>query len=188
MRGGSGGSHGPCANRGHHCQGLRKVPRMSTLFYSQAWEVCDLGVSGPLCSGPIGHITLPPHLKDSGPQSSYLRPPPWPFASEPSLGSPQETAGRGGDPHREAKGQRLLEPRARGVITLIVITIKIMPGKNGMLSCMTGTVPSGSHGLARGTGQRVKTQRIPLVQQKGLESRDHSRKGGDGHRPGWQSA
>lgn len=87
------------------------IPRLGRLV---TWG----GVSGPLCGGPTGHIVLHPHLKDSGPQSSYLRPPPWPFASEPRLGSRQETGGRAGDPHREsiraktvgAKGRRGSQP------------------------------------------------------------------------------
>lgn len=46
--------------------------------------VPNMEVSGPLCSGPTGHIVLP-CMEDSGPQSSGPRPPPWLFAREPRL-------------------------------------------------------------------------------------------------------
>lgn len=55
-----------------------------------------------------------------------------------------------------------MEPRAGGGVNLIIIAIKIMPGKKGTLSCMTGAVPSGSHELARGTGQGVRTEKNSL--------------------------
>lgn len=65
------------------------VPRLGRLA---AWGG---GRSLDLRGGPIGHIILPPHLRDSGPQSSYLRYPLWPFSSKPRPGSPQESGGEG---------------------------------------------------------------------------------------------
>lgn len=95
--------------------------------------VPNMGVSGPLCSGPTGHIVLP-CMEDSGPPSSGPRPPPWLFASEPRLEGPGETESRVGYPRRGAKEQNESEPRAGHDIHLVIIALKMMADKDGTLA------------------------------------------------------
>ena len=83
------------------------VPRLGRLA---AWGG---GRSLDLRGGPIGHIILPPHLRDSG--------------SKPRPGSPQESGGEGRKSSQgEQKGQRLLKPGVGRDINLIKIAVKIM--------------------------------------------------------------
>lgn len=79
--------------------------------------VPNTGVSGPVCSGPTGHIVLLPCLEDSGSQSSCPRPTPWPLASRPRLQSPRVIGGRVGAPHRGEQKGRACQSQSRGKVS-----------------------------------------------------------------------